>query len=56
MEHLKDQELTRMMGFKVSDTKHDEILKFCAERDFNMSKFIRYAIDESMKKIIKEGK
>lgn len=54
MDELKQYELTKLIGFKVSDKKHDEIFMFCADRDWNVSKFIRHAIEESMTKVIKE--
>ena len=53
-EDLTKENKEEVMCFKVSLGKRKELRKFVQKRGWNMSAFIRVALDESMEKIIKE--
>ncbi len=43
----------KMLGFKVDEEFHDKVVRFCNERNWNMSKFMRQAMEESISKVEK---
>ena len=49
-------DLSKLLGVKVSPRTHKQIVDFCVKRDWNMSKFIRRALDDQMALVMKEGR
>ena len=47
---------TKYLGQRVTPSRHDKVVEFVEKRDWDMSKFLQRAIDESMAKVIDEEK
>jgi len=46
----------KVIAFKVTNEEHDKLRNFIKDRNWNMSEFLRRAVEESMEKVIKEEK
>ena len=44
---------TKTLAFKATDEMHSEVVGFCSDRGWNMSKFLERAVIESMDKVIR---
>ena len=47
---------TKTLAFKATDKMHSEVVDFCSDRGWNMSKFLERAVVESMEKIMRREK
>lgn len=57
-ENLKKNKepMTELVPFRMTKDQADNLKAFCDKREWNMSAFIRKAIEESMIKVISEGR
>jgi hypothetical protein len=52
----KTEVRSKVLGASVSPTFHKEVVDFCEDRHWVLSRFIERAVKESMRKIVKKGK
>ena len=50
----KPSRMDGYLGAKTTQPHEDKVKAFCEFRNWNLSAFIRRAIDESMEKVVKE--
>jgi len=56
LDELNKENKSKMMGFRVNEAKHSEILKFCEDRNWKLSRFLEIAVTESMQRVVTREK
>lgn len=52
MDELIKKNKDKMLGFKVTESFHGEVIKFCDDRNWKLSRFLEVAATESMARVV----